>query len=136
MHIFVKRSAPGLAGPRHYLLVGRAISMGVNGIWILLMGIVALFGGAVITGWMSPIGSKTWGRIAGAIGGLLGIVLLEVLAGNVGGAVAVIPGEDAFSVAVLSFLGVSATSAAIGLLVNWLLASWQRRPETEESFIE
>ncbi len=111
--------------------------MGVNGIWIAVMGILfALPSGAIITRWMSPIGSKTWGLIAGVIGALLGIALLEVLGGNIAGLPPVIPGADAFTVAVLSFLGVSAASAAIGLLVNWLLYSWQHRSEMEESFVE
>jgi hypothetical protein len=110
--------------------------MGVNGIWIAIMGILALPGGAIITRWMSPIGSKAWGMIAGVIGALLGIVLLEILGGDIAGIPSVIPGADAFTVAVLSFFGVSAASAAIGLLVNWLLYSWHHRSEMEERFAE
>ena len=111
-------------------------NMGINGIWIAIMGILALPGGAIITRWMSPIGSKAWGMIAGVLGGLLGIALLEVLGGNLAGIPPVIPGADAFTVAVLSFLGVSAASAAIGLLLNWLLYSWQHKNEMEERFAE
>ena len=110
--------------------------MNVTGIWILIMGILALPGGAIITRWMSPIGAKTWGLIAGVIGGFVGIALLQVIAGGITGIKPLIAGEDAFSVAVLSFLGISAASAAIGLLVNWLLNSFQNRSETEEAFAE
>ena len=110
--------------------------MNVTGIWILIMGILALSGGAIITRWMSPIGIKTWGLIAGVIGGIAGIVLLEVIAGGINGINPLIAGEDAFSVAVLSFFGISATSAAVGLLVNWLLNSFQTRNENEEAFAE
>lgn len=110
--------------------------MNITGVWILVMGILALPGGAVITRWMSPIGSKAWGLIAGIIGGLIGIALLEVIAGGITGITPLIPGEDAFSVAVLSFLGVSAASAAIGLLVNWLLNSFQNRSNSEEAYAE
>lgn len=110
--------------------------MNVTGIWILIMGILALPGGAIITRWMSPIGVKTWGLIAGVIGGLIGIALLEVIAGGISGVKPLIPGEDAFSVAVLAFLGVSAASATIGLLVNWLLNSFQSRGNSEEAYAE
>jgi hypothetical protein len=110
--------------------------MNVTGVWILIMGILALPGGAIITRWMSPIGAKAWGLMAGIIGGLIGIVLLEVIAGGVSGVKPLIPGEDAFSVAVLAFFGVSAASAAIGLLVNWLINSFQNRNGSEEVYAE
>lgn len=110
--------------------------MNVTGIWILVMGILALPGAALITRWMSPIGAKTWGLLAGLIGGLAGILVLEVIAGGLYGITSPIAGEDAFSVAVLSFFGVSAASAAVGLLVNWLINLWQARSENQEALPE
>ena len=96
--------------------------MNVTGISILILGILALPGGAVITRWMSPIENKRWGLAAGAVGGLLGIALLEVIAGGLTAVTQpLIQGVDAFSGSIAGFFAVSAVSAAIGLLVNWLI---------------
>ena len=110
--------------------------MDINGIWILILGVLALPGGAIITRWMSPIGSKTWGLWAGVLGGLLAIALLEVIAGLPDLIPPLVQGVDAFSAAVVSFFTVSAASAAVGLLVNWLIAPAQRRNEPEEALAE
>ncbi len=109
--------------------------MDINGFWILIMGILALPGGALITRWMSPIGVKTLGLLAGLLGGILGIVLMEVIAGLPAYIKPLIPGVDALAGAFVSFFLVSATSAAVGLLVNWLLTSAQPR-NREEALIE
>jgi hypothetical protein len=118
----------------HWL--GEHRAMNVTGMWILVMGILALPGAALITRWMSPIGAKTWGMIAGLCGGIAGILLLEVLAGGLYGITSPIAGEDAVSVALISFLGVSAASAAVGLLVNWLINVWQTRSKDQEALEE
>jgi hypothetical protein len=110
--------------------------MDLNGIWILILGILALPGGAVITHWMSPIGQKTWGMLAGLLGGILGLVLLEVIAGGLAGIQPLVQNVDAFGAAVVSFFTVSAASAAVGLLVNWFLYSMQHRNRTEEALAE
>jgi hypothetical protein len=110
--------------------------MDINGIWILIMGMLALPGAAVITRWMSPVGNKTWGLLAGLLGGIIGLAILEVIAGLPAYIKPAIPGVDALGGAIVSFFLVSATSAAVGLLVNWLLASAQSRNRTEEAFAE
>ena len=110
--------------------------MDINGIWIVILGILALPGGAVITRWMSPIGRKTIGLVAGALGGIIAIVLLEVIAGLPQYITPVVSGVDAFAAAVVSFFTVSAASAAVGLLVNWAIQSLQTRSEPEEAFAE
>jgi len=110
--------------------------MDINGIWILILGILALPGGVVITRWMSPIGYKTWGTLAGLLGGIIGIGLLEIIAGLPAYITPAIPDVDAFGAAVVSFFAVSAVSAAIGLLVNWLLSSMQARSAAEEALAE
>src|ERR1051326_3049206 len=107
--------------------------MNVTGMWILVMGILALPGAALITRWMSPIGAKTWGMIAGLGGGIAGILLLEVFAGGLYGVTSPIAGEDAVSVALLSFFGVSAFAAAVCLLALWLINAWQTRNEHQET---
>jgi hypothetical protein len=95
--------------------------MNLNGIWMLLAGIIlGLPAAAIVTRWMSPIGAKTWGLIGGIVGGLIGLVIVEVLAGiDAPPALPVISSVDAFSAAVVSFFGVSAFGAAVGLLINW-----------------
>ncbi len=110
--------------------------MNVNGIWILILGILALPGAAVITRWMSPIGKKNIGLVAGVFGGILAIALLEVISGGINGITPLVAGVDAFSAAVVSFFTVSAASAAVGLLVNWALHSLQSRNGAEEAFAE
>lgn len=110
--------------------------MTVTGIWILVMGILALPGAALMTRWMSPIGAKTWGMLAALGGGIAGILLLEVIAGGLYGITSPIAGEDAVSVALLSFFGVSAVSAAVGLLVLWLINVWQTRSEDQDALRE
>ena len=109
--------------------------MDINGIWILILGILALPGGAIITRWMSPIGVKTLGLLAGLLGGILGLALLEVIAGLPAYIKPAIAGVDALGGAIVSFFLVSATSAAVGLLVNWLLSSTQTR-NREEALVE
>lgn len=109
--------------------------MDINGIWILILGILALPGGAIITRWMSPIGVKTLGLLAGLLGGILGLALLEVIAGLPAYIKPAITGVDALGGAIVSFFLVSATSAAVGLLVNWLLSSTQTR-NREEALVE
>lgn len=110
--------------------------MDINGIWILILGILALPGAAVITRWMSPIGSKALGLLAGVLGGILGLVFLEIIAGLPAYIKPAIPGVDALGGAVVSFFLVSATSAAVGLLVNWLRYSMQTRNRAEEALTE
>lgn len=111
--------------------------MGINGIWILIMGILALPGGMVITRWMSPIGNKTWGMLAAVLGGFLAIGLLEVIAGGLSAIrQPLIQGTDALSAAIVSFFTVSAASAAVGLLVNWLISFTQNRGGSEEALAE
>jgi hypothetical protein len=105
--------------------------MDINGIWILILGILALPGGAIITRWMSPIGVKTLGLLAGLLGGILGLALLEVIAGLPAYIKPAVAGVDALGAAIVSFFLVSATSAAVGLLVNWLLSSTQTRNREE-----
>jgi hypothetical protein len=85
---------------------------------------------------MSPVGNKTWGMLAGLRGGIAGILLFEVIAGGLYGLTSPIAGEDAVSVALIGFLGVSAVSAAVGLLVNWLLTLWQSRGEDQDALAE
>jgi hypothetical protein len=111
--------------------------MNVNGITILIFGILALPGGAIITRWMSPIENKRWGLAAGTLGGLLAIALLVVI----GGGLTAIPqpliqGVDALTGGVASFFAVSAASAAVGLLVNWLIYFLENRHEPEEALAE
>ncbi|HEY7357537.1 MAG TPA: hypothetical protein VH590_13760 [Ktedonobacterales bacterium] len=110
--------------------------MDINGIWILILGILALPGGAIITRWMSPIGSKTLGMLAGLLGGIIGIVILEVIAGLPAYIPPAIHGVDALGGAIVSFFLVSATSAAVGLLVNWLRYAAQGSNRREEVFVE
>ncbi len=111
--------------------------MDINGIWILVFGILALPGGAIITRWMSPIGRKTLGMLAGFLGGIIGLVILEVLAGLPAYITPAIKGVDALGGAVVSFFLVSATSASVGLLVNWLASAMQtRNNRTEEALVE
>jgi hypothetical protein len=110
--------------------------MDINGIWILILGILALPGGMVITRWMSPIGNKTWGMIAAVLGGILAIALLEVIAGLSAVLPPAVHGVDALSAAVVSFFTVSAASAAVGLLVNWLISFMHNRGEPEEALAE
>lgn len=110
--------------------------MDINGIWILILGILALPGGAVITRWMSPIGNKTWGLLAGVLGGIIGLAFLEVIAGLPAYLKPAIQGVDALGGAVVSFFLVSAASAAVGLLVNWLLNSMQTRNRADEALSE
>jgi hypothetical protein len=112
------------------------VIMDINGIWILILGILALPGGAVITRWMSPIGSKTLGLLGGVLGGLIGLALLEVIAGLPTYVTPLISNVDAFGAAVVSFFLVSATSAAVGLLINWLLNSAQTRNRADELLAE
>jgi len=110
--------------------------MNINGIWILILGILALPGGAIITRWMSPIGVKTLGLLAGLLGGILGLALLEVIAGLPTYIKPAISGVDALGGAIVSFFLVSVTSAAVGLLVNWLVSSTQTRNRAEEALVE
>jgi hypothetical protein len=110
--------------------------MDINGIWILILGILALPGGAIITRWMSPIGSKTRGLLAGLLGGIIGFAILEVIAGLPAYIKPAIQGVDALGGAVVSFFLVSATSAAVGLLVNWLFYALQPRNSREEALAE
>ncbi len=110
--------------------------MDINGIWIAIFGILALPGAAVITRWMSPVGNKRLGLLAGVLGGLIGIALLEVIAGLPAYIKPAIEGVDALGAAVVSFFLVSATSAAVGLLVNWLFYSMQSRNRSDEAFAE
>ncbi len=94
--------------------------MNLNGIWILILGILALPAGAIITRWMSPIGAKTWGLIGGLVGGVIGLVIIEILGGiDAPPSLPVISAVDALDAAVVSFFAVSAFSAAVGLLINW-----------------
>jgi hypothetical protein len=111
-------------------------TMDINGIWILILGILALPGGAIITRWMSPIGRKTLGLLAGVLGGLIGLAILEVIAGLPAYIEPAIKGVDALGGAIVSFFLVSATSAAVGLLVNWLVSSTQTRSRAEEALVE
>jgi hypothetical protein len=110
--------------------------MNINGIWMLILGILALPAGAIITRWMSPIGSKTWGLLGGSLGGVIGLVILELLGGiDAPPSLPVISAVDAFDAAVVSFFGVSAFSAAVGLLINWgvyLIRNPGNGPLTEE----
>ncbi|HEY7349675.1 MAG TPA: hypothetical protein VH599_15270 [Ktedonobacterales bacterium] len=106
--------------------------MDINGIWILILGILALPGAAVITRWMSPVGNKAMGLLAGILGGIIGIVVLEVIAGLPAIMKPAIAGVDALGAAVVSFFLVSAASASAGLLVNWLLYSMQTRNNSPE----
>jgi hypothetical protein len=94
--------------------------MNINGIWILILGILALPAGAIITRWMSPVGAKTWGLLGGLLGGVIGLVLLEILGGiDAPPSLPAISAVDATDAAVVSFFGVSAFGAAVGLLINW-----------------
>lgn len=94
--------------------------MNINGIWILILGILALPAGAIITRWMSPIGNKTWGLIGGLLGGVIGLVIMEILGGiDAPPSLPVISAVDALDAAVVSFFAVSAFGAAVGLLINW-----------------
>ena len=94
--------------------------MNINGIWILILGILALPAGAIITRWMSPIGNKTWGLIGGVIGGVIGLVIMEILGGiDSPPSLPVISAVDAMDAAVVSFFAVSSFGAAVGLLINW-----------------
>ncbi len=110
--------------------------MDINGIWIVIFGILALPGAAVITRWMSPVGNKRWGLLAGLLGGIIGLALLVVIAGLPAYIKPAIAGADALSAAIISFFLVSATSAAVGLLVNWLIFSMQARNRPDEALIE
>ena len=116
--------------------LGDDLRMDINGFWIAVLGVVALPGGAIITRWMSPVGQKTIGMLAGLLGGIIAIGLLEVLAGLPHYITPLISGVDAFGAAVVSFFTVSAASAAIGLLVNWAVSSWQSGSESEEALAE
>ena len=94
--------------------------MNINGIWMLILGILALPAGAIITRWMSPIGNKTWGLIGGLIGGIVGLVIMEILGGiDAPPSLPAISAVDAMDAAVVSFFAVSAFGAAVGLLINW-----------------
>jgi hypothetical protein len=110
--------------------------MDINGIWIAILGILALPGGAVITRWMSPIGRKTLGLLAGVLGGIIGLIFLEVIAGLPAYFPPAIKGVDALGAAIVSFFLVSATSAAVGLLVVWLSSSIRTRSRAEEALVE
>jgi hypothetical protein len=110
--------------------------MDINGIWILILGILALPGGAIITRWMSPVGNKALGMAAAVLGGIIGLVILEVIAGLPDYIEPAIHGVDALGGAVVSFFLVSASSAAVGLLVNWLRASMQSGNRREEALVE
>jgi hypothetical protein len=110
--------------------------MDINGIWILILGILALPSGAIIARWMSPIGRKTLGMLAGILGGIIGIAFLELIAGLPAYIEPAIKGVDALGGAIVSFFLVSATSAAVGLLVNWLFSSMQTRNRAEEALVE
>lgn len=110
--------------------------MDINGIWILILGILALPGGAIITRWMSPIGKKALGMLAGLLGGIIAIVILEIIAGLPDYFQPAIKGVDALGGAIVSFFLVSAASGAVGLLVNWLVSSTRTRNRVEEALAE
>ena len=110
--------------------------MDINGIWILILGILALPGGAIITRWMSPIGRKTLGTLAGVLGGIIGLAFLEVIAGLPDYFPPAIKGVDALGAAIVSFFLVSATSAAVGLLVVWLSSSMRAGNRADEALVE
>jgi hypothetical protein len=104
--------------------------MNINGVWILILGILALPSGAIITRWMSPIGVKTWGLIGGFVGGLIGLAIVEILGGiDAPPALPAISAVDATDAAVVSFFAVSAFGAAVGLLINWSIYAAKRPDE-------
>ncbi len=110
--------------------------MDINGIWIVILGILALPGGALITRWMSPIGFKAGGFLAGVLGGIIGIGLMLIVAGLPAYIKPAIPDVDALGAAIVSFFAVSAISASVGLLFNWLNYFIRTRSESNEALAE